>query len=373
MNDALLIFLDARGEIEGWLQHQGGVIAARGRALEGLPPLVDAETRRPIYVAAIVPGETVALHWLEVPAGLAPAQAIAAARLMAAEVSAQPVTDMHVAVGPEQEERSDRAVALVPALAMAGWIGRLQEQGLDPDLILPEPLLLKRPNEGYVRFDGGAMPIFRGPNDAFSMEPDLADLILGEAEVETLDTEAFESGLAAAISAPAVNLRQGAFAKRRRWKIEWKRLRRLLALSLTLVAVTLALHLTLILRYTYAADALEREAERISARALPPGTTVSDAPAQLQERLASLGGGNGASYGSISSAVFMAVRETPNVEVATFVFDPDRTARVTIQGDSPASLTAFQQRLSTGGLVAEMGELRTGGGRPTAEIRIRAQ
>jgi general secretion pathway protein L len=372
VNDAILIFLGVRGEIEGWLQLRDGGIAARGPALEGLPGLVDPETRRPIYVAAIVPGETVALHWLEVPAGLAPAQAIAAARLMAAEVSAQPVTDMHVAVGPEEEGRSDRAVALVPALAMAGWIGRLQEQGLDPDLILPEPLLLKRPVESYVRFDGGAMPIFRGPNDAFSMEPDLAELIVADREVETLDAEAFESGLSAAIADPAVNLRQGAFAKRRRWKIEWKRLRRLLALSLTLIAVTLALHLTLILRYTYAADALEREAERISARALPPGTTVSNASAQLQERLASLGG-NGASYGSISSALFMAVRETPNVEITGLTFDPDRTARVTVQGDSPASLTSLQQRVSSGGLVAEMGELRTGGGRPTAEFRIRAQ
>jgi general secretion pathway protein L len=372
VSEALLIFLDARGEMERWLQLRDGGIAARGQALESLPGLVDPETRRPLYVAAIVPGETVSLHWLEVPAGLAPAQAVAAARLMAAEVSAQSGIDMHVAVGPEQEEKSDRAVALVPALSMAGWIGRLQEQGLDPDLILPEPLLLKRPHEGYVRFDGGAMPVFRGPNDAFSMEPDLAELIVAEREVETLGTEAFETGLAAAIADPAVNLRQGSFAKRRRWKIEWKRLRRLFALSLTIVAVTLALHLALILRYTYAADALEREAERISARALPPGTAVADAPTQLRDRLASLGG-NGASYGSLSSGLFMAVRETPNVEITSLVFDPDRTARVTVQGDSPASLTTLQQRISTGGLVAEMGELRTGGGRPTAEFRIRAQ
>jgi hypothetical protein len=70
----------------------------------------------------------------------------------------------------------------------------------------------------------------------------------------------------------------------------------------------------------------------------------------------------------------MAVRETPNVEITGLVFDPDGTARVTVQGDSPASLTTtLQQRISTGGLVAEMGELRTGGGRPTAEFRIRAR
>jgi general secretion pathway protein L len=93
----------------------------------------------------VVPGEAVTLHWLEVPAGLAPAQAVAAARLMASEMSTQPLVDMHVAVGREAEGETARAVALVPAITMAGWIGRLQAQGLDPDLVLPEPLLLPRP------------------------------------------------------------------------------------------------------------------------------------------------------------------------------------------------------------------------------------
>ena len=79
-SDALLIFLDTRNEFEGWLQLKGAEISARGLSLEAIPGLVDAETREPLRVAAIVPGEAVSVHWLEVPAGLAPAQAIAAAR-----------------------------------------------------------------------------------------------------------------------------------------------------------------------------------------------------------------------------------------------------------------------------------------------------
>ena len=46
-----------------------------------------------------VPGERVAIHWLELAEGLAPAQAAAAARLMLADASAEPLADMHVAVG----------------------------------------------------------------------------------------------------------------------------------------------------------------------------------------------------------------------------------------------------------------------------------
>ncbi len=97
--DALLIFIDDRREIEGWLQLADGQVVARGAGLEGLPPLADALTGAALRAAAIVPGEAVALHWLEVPAELAPAQAIAAARLVAAEVSLQPVADMHGAIG----------------------------------------------------------------------------------------------------------------------------------------------------------------------------------------------------------------------------------------------------------------------------------
>jgi general secretion pathway protein L len=370
--DALLVFLDGLGAFEGWLQLRGGAIAARGRELEGLPPLIDPETKRPVPVAAVVPGDTVTVHWLELPAGLAPAQAIAAARLMASEVSAQPLADMHVAVGPEREGHTARAVALVPALAMANWIGRLQEQGLDPDIVLPEPLLLARPREGYVRFDRGAVPIFRGPSDAFSMEAELAEAIVAEAKVETLGEAEFEDGLGAAIADPAVNLRQGPFAKRRRWRIEWKRLRRMALLSLGILLVTLAIHLVAILRYTYAADALEMEAKGIAGRALPRSTVVSNAPLQLQERLAELGG-SGASYGSMSSAVFGAVRASANVEVTGIVFNPDRSMRVTVQADSPASLAGLQQRIQASGFTADMGEVRSGGGRPTAEVTVRGR
>ncbi len=225
--DALLIFLDARNEIEGWLQLRGGAVAARGLGGERLPGLVDAETQEPLRVAAVVPGEAVSVHWLELPTGLAPAQAIAAARLMAADVSAQPVSELHVAIGPEVEGESARVVALVPALAMAGWLGRLQAEGLDPDLVMPEPLLLPRPDEGFVRYDRGEIPLFRGRSDAFSVEPDLATLVTGRAKVESIDTDGFEAGLSAALAAPAVNLRQGAFAKRRQWGIEWPLVRRL--------------------------------------------------------------------------------------------------------------------------------------------------
>jgi len=370
-SDALLIFLDARNEIEGWLHLREGADAAHGAELEGLPPLVDPETRKALPLVAVVPGEAVTLHWLEVPAGLAPAQAVAAARLMASEMSTQPLVDMHVAVGREAEGETVRAVALVPAITMAGWIGRLQAQGLDPDLVLPEPLLLPRPVEGFLRYDRGGLPIFRAPNDAFTVEPELADLILAGASVETIDAATFRAGIADAIAHPPVNLRQGPFAKRRRWQIQWKLIRRLALLGLAIVMVTLAIQVTSIMRYSFAADALELEAQRIASRALPGTVQVTNAPEQLERRLSDLGGGVG--YSAVASAVFNAVGATANAELTGLVYDTDGSLRATVQGDSPATITALRDRIRSSGFAVEEGSLRTGGGRPTMELTVRAQ
>jgi len=355
LNDILLILLDARGEIEGWLEVASGRVAARGRALEGLPGLTDPKTGRALAVAAVVPGEAVSLHWLEIPAGLTPAQAAAAARLIAADVSAQPIADMHVAVGPELPDSSLRPVALVPALAMAGWIGRLQAEGLDPDLILPEPLLLPVPEEGFVRYDRGTLPLFRGQGDAFSAEPELAELVTRGAPVRTLDHDAFETHLASALAALPVNLRQGAFAKRRRWKIEWPLVRRLAGFAALLLLVTLLLQVMTIFRYTFEADRLEAET-RALARSAGPIPAVR------------IGGG----YAGLASALFGALNGTPNAELTALIYDQSGVLRATIQADSPATLESVRQRIGAGAFEVELGPLRAGGGRPTADITIRA-
>ncbi len=372
MSDALLIFLDAHNEIEGWLRLGDGTVAARGKGLEGLPDVGDSAEGVPPRITAIVPGEAVTIHWLEVPAGLAPAQAAAAARLIAADAGAQPVSDMHVAVGPEVEDSPLRAVAMVPAITMAGWLGKLQAQAIDPDVVLPEPLLLRAPREGFVRIERAGLPLYRGPQDAFSVEPELAELIVAGAPVEALDEEAFEGGLVDAIADPAVNLRQGAFAKRRRWTIEWPLVRRLAMLTLALLVATLAIQLASIFRYTFEADALEMEANRVAATALQRSGPVTDGPRQLERRLSELRG-SGPGYSVLAAAVFAAVRATPNVELTAVNFDQTGALRATVQADSPASIQTLQQRIEASGFAVSTSDARSGGGRPTTDLTVRAR
>ena len=81
--------------------------------------------------AAAVPGDEVAIHWLDLAEGLAPAQAAAAARLMLADASAAPLADMHVAVG--RRENGLTPVALVPNARMAAWLAAWVAG--DPDIV----------------------------------------------------------------------------------------------------------------------------------------------------------------------------------------------------------------------------------------------
>jgi general secretion pathway protein L len=364
VTDALLLFLGGEEGVAGWLRLEDGAVTGRGPGLDGLPAVTEA-TR----IVAAVPGEQVALHWLDLPSGLAPAQAAAAARIMAANASAQPMAEMHLAVGREEEDGAPRCIALVPGATMAEWLAGLLEQGFDPASIVPDTLLLPEPDEGLVRYERGTVALYRGTAEAFAAEPALGALVAGGRPVVQLSGEAFEAGAAAAIERPLVDLRQGPFARRHRMALEAPRLRRLALLAASLAVATLAVQVAAISRYTFAADALEAEARRAAAAALPGSAGAAQA-ADLDRRLAELRGG-GVGYGAIAGAMFAAVRATPNVEISALGFTPDGNLRAAVHGDGPAALAALAERVEAAGFTVERGPPRSGGGRHVQDLMVR--
>ena len=371
-DDALLIFMNRDGGISGWLHLADGAIAARGTDIAEAPPAADPSTGAALRIVAVVPGEDIALHWAELPSGLSEPQAVAAARLLAPDLSAQPVDELHVAVGPEEDGTGLRPIALVSALSMARWIGALQSLGLDPDIILPEPLLLPQPLEGYTRFEGARLPLLRGATEAFAIEPDLADAVTAGRSVDILDADRFEAGLPDALASLPVNLRQGAFSKRTRWRIDWARVRRQALLAAALLIVTFGIQVALILRYTYAADRLDAEAHSLARTAVPGLAATTDPVQALDIRLNQLGGSSGGFSGS-AAILFAGVQAVPNVQLKALVYDPAGGLRATIVADTPASITALQQRVVTSGAEAKLGAMRSDGGQPAAELTVKAR
>ena len=343
----LLVFIDdgadapALGE---WLLLDGDAVAGRGAATQDLP----AAGR----TVLAVPGDQVSIHWLELADGLAPAQAAAAARLMLGEASAEPMSNLHVAIGRPEGGRTP--AALVPLGRMTDWLAAAAAAGVDPEAIVPGPVLLTVPEAGFVRRDRGPVADYRAPGAAFTLEPELAEALVGDAPVGTLDEAAFEAAAGRALAAPLLDLRQGPFGRRRHWRVERQRLRRVAIFAIALALLTLAVQVATILSYTFAADRLQAEADALAAEGAGGG---SDA---------------GPGFGAAASALFSAVRATPQAEISGLDYRPDGTLVATISADSPATLAALQERIGASGLSVTPGESRTAGGRLSTELILRA-
>ena len=333
----LLVFLDEEGEAERWLLLDGGGVAARGEAPAPLP-------EPGVKLALAVPGTQVAIHWLELDEGLTQAQAAAAARLMLADACAGPIAETHVAVG--RPERGLTPVAFVASRLMALWLERFEARS-----ILPTHLLLPVPDEGLVRHGHGPVSDYRGLATAFTLEPELAEMAIDGAEVAELGEAGFEAALAPVLAAPPLDLRQGNFARRRRWRGSSGKARRIGWLLLALALVSLVVEVATILAYTFAADRLETEARALDSRSGSAGV----APA----------------FGATAALLFEAVRATPNVELTRIEYRPDGRLEATVTMDSRATLVALRSRLEASGLSVEPGAQRSAGGRPTADLIVR--
>lgn len=347
MSETLLVYGRREGGLGGWRLLGGDGVAAGGEDASTAP----RDARRTVLA---VPGEETALHWLELGPELSRAQAAAAARLMVAARCADPIADMHVAVGPAEEGR--RCVALMRAERVAEWIEAARAAGFDPDAVVPDPLLVPAAGERWVRHDEDGMALVRGPGAAFAIEVEVAELVHGRAE--PIGAEDYEGGLEAAVAALPVDLRQGVFGKKRSWGLDWGLARRLMLLGIAIVLATLAIQLMTILRYTAAADRLEEEAQALTGGG------------DLGQRLSDLRGG-GAGFGATASALFAALQATSGAELGLLIWEPDGSLRASVNADSAATLGSLRERIAVRGFSVHVGPARTAGGRQAADFTMR--
>lgn len=351
----LILFIAPDDRLAGWWVTDQGAVVARGAAGDVLPAVL------PERVIAVAPAEAMTIHVAEL-GRLATAQAQTAARLLVAETSIAPIETQHVAVG--KADGADRSVAVIGKGRIAAWLQSLEARGIDPDAILPAPMLLPRPESGFVRATIGAETVLRGRSAAFADERGLTELLVGGAPVEDLEAEPL---ILAALDAPEMDLRQGAFAKRRRFRIDWPHVRRLALLGGATAAATLLIGVVQIVRYGLGADALDAEAEAIARTAVPnPGP---EAAVTMQTQLAARRGA-GLGFTATAGALLSAIRSTPNVELASITFDADGLLRATIVAPGAAETELLRARLRSAGLNIEATPFASENGRIRGEFRI---
>ncbi|MDO9487553.1 MAG: type II secretion system protein GspL [Sphingomonadaceae bacterium] len=353
----LLVFL--RGDELAWLRLDGERVVARGT---GAPAAEPADT-----VIAVAPGEAVTLHWVEMP-DLAPAQAAAAGRIAAAEVCAAPSGATHVAVGARDAD-GYYPVAVVEAAAMAAWLERCREAGLDPDRVVAAPLLIQLPAEGVRVAEAGDVVLVRGRRLGFAAEPELAALLIGDAVPEKIDSDAFEADLAAALDEVPVDLRQGPFAKVRPWQLDTRRLRRMALLAALILLALFLVNVVQLLRYSFAADMAEHQVTGEAQALLPRGTEIYDPVVQVRARLAETGGAGG--FSPAAAALFAAMRDVPGAQLTILRYDPAGGLVAAVASAQGGDVALLQERLAASGYEASAGVIRSEAERAVVDLTVR--
>jgi general secretion pathway protein L len=362
MSETLVLMPGLTSEdVPHWLRIADGEIIARGEGLAAHDP--------DDHVVAVVPARDVTIHHVDLP-DLSEPQAQAAARLMIAEQSAAPAETLHVAVG-KANGPGDRPVVAIDRGSMVALLADMAAQGHDPDAVVAAPMLLARPDEGFVKGVFGNETILRGHDEAFADDPILTPLLTG-GTITTLDRAALERGLVRGVTDPEVDLRQGSFAKRRVWGLDRVRLRRIGWLAMGLAAATLLFHIVQLVRLNMAADRIEASNLVIARAALPPGTNVNNPLIQVQEQLTSLRGPGGGML-PLAAGIANAAQATTNLELTSMIFDGGGTLRVTARALVTADLTAFEERLTAAGLTAAAGPALIDQGRQVRDYTVSAR
>ena len=355
MSDTLVLFVSDRPR---WLRIVDRQIVERGEGAPGFEAEVDR-------VVAVVPAADVAIQHALLP-DLSDPQAAAAARLRVGTEAIAPLDTLHVAIGPASEA-GERTVVTIDRARMQLRLDEAALLGYDPDIVMPAPLLVARPELGHVRGDLGTETIVRGPDHAFADDPALTPLLV-PGQIATLDRDLLEAGLVDAVLDPEVNLRQGPFAKRRRWGIDWSLVRTIARLAAALAVATLLLQIFQLIRLNAATqDAIAAQTE-VASRALP-GVKITSPLVQLRERIA-LRSGPGGGMMPLAAVVAGAANPVSNLELTTMVFDGAGTLRVTTRAASPADLASFERQLAASGLVATPGPVMIDQGRQLRDYTI---
>lgn len=346
----------------GWLTVEGGTVLARG-ADDDWPRAGDAAIR----ALLIAPAGAVSLHRALLP-DLAPRQAQAAARLMALENALGDPDTLHVATGSRDADGA-LDVAVVANADMAVWLTWAEAHGLDAGPVVPAALLLPRPTEGFVRGRVGAETIARDASAAFALDPAVAPLLIDTAPLVELADEDVQAALVAALDDPPLDLRQGAFARRKPRAFDWALARRgavlaglILLASLTMALVTIA---------KLAADTRRLDANALAAArtVVPDAASVEQAEAALEARAQAQGVG-GRGFGTTAARLFAALDQSPAAALTALEWVGDGTLRATVAAPTANDLDVAVAALRSAGEGAVTTPTQAADGRQAVQLTL---
>jgi general secretion pathway protein L len=279
-----------------------------------------------VPTVALAAPDSVMCRWHDYPA-LAPRQAEAAARLDAAAASINGDA-LHIVARASGDGRVTSAA--IDRAYFAEALERLLAMGIEPDHVVPLGLLAPDSDNAASRitFDGAAA--LRWGTIILPDDPVIAGRLLGDQPISHLSNGEFAASLEQTLSDPPVELRSGAFAKkkaRQGWEPDKIRL------AAYVTAAGLLFSLLLALASWFKIDrAIAREDARtvaLAQKVAPDVTLASEAPAKVEQRLAARGAGNRA-FTALSSALWQALQKAEGVNLRDMRYGRDGILAVTL-------------------------------------------
>jgi len=325
--------------------------------IQGVGDISAALPEHPDRVVLVLPGCEVLSRRVEIPARTE-LQARAAVGYLLAETLADKTDKQHFALAGRNPD-GRRGVAVIARQRLEVHLARLQNAGLDPDLVLPEYLLLDANDEQAVlRQDDERLIVALSAQEGFSLETGLALEILPETlERYGVDKLRIESGeskapapaggwssklkvthvpagdeaallrtMAARLDHAAVNLRQGSFAHRRgRAGATLNDLSGLAAMA-GLLAVMAATWLFLDARhYAAMAERLDARTERLLRTTLPGVARIVNPAAQLAAARAQLEGGGAEGFLDLANKLVSGIASVDGVRLTSLRYADEQT------------------------------------------------
>ncbi len=371
--DALIVALPPGGAPAAppvWWRVRDARIVQTGEGLDGLLAAA-GDALVPERVLGIAPVADTVLHRAAF-AGLTERQAEVAARVLAGGESLLPPERLHVGLGAA-DDAGMRDIAAVDAGTMAAWLALMAAHGIDPASIVPAALLVDASpdDDTLVRASLAGETFLRARGYALVDDPLLVGHVAPAARIVEAAPETVEAGMLAALDAPPVELRSGAFAQApARW---WDRdlLRRAAGLVAAILVVGLLVTVARIGRAHAEIARIDARAGARVAQALASPPPLDRAVAQLDARLAALGGGP--SRLSPALAALVAQLE-PNVAVTldSVAWRGDGTLAATLGAAQNADINPVLIALQGQGYVLTAVPRAGTDGRALADISIRS-
>jgi general secretion pathway protein L len=313
---------------------------------DGVRPLGDAGADPSGATVAVIPGDDVALHHLTLAETDTRAR-LAEARMRATDLSAQPIEDLHVAVGPADADGASW-VAVIAHDRMAGHLAHFRAAGAEPAHVVPAALLLDPAEAAPTMARFGDRVLLRTTELAGLVEPSLASALTGSGQLGRF-LQLGEFAPAATPDPLPLDLLQGAYAPRRRWWAE--RRFRITAILLGLLVAALALAPIAIgqARSAAAVAVSDRAVVELAAQTLGarPADAAAGAAALADARRKAEGGALGARM-TFATAI---LEQVPGARLETARLQPDGSLLLALGGPADA-INLVGQRMAGGAFAA---------------------